>query len=186
MAYERSVFSAEQGNWPDFRIIEGRPAALASDGTYMSAWCHGAPGVGLGRLYAQNYSDDPKIKDEINTAIETTLKAGFGSNHSLCHGDLGNLELLHAASLKFEDESLRATGDQIASSIVDSITQHGWLCGVPNGVETPGLMTGLAGIGYGLLRLAAPERVPSILVMEAPLAASEEATNTAGQSASAA
>jgi lantibiotic modifying enzyme len=42
------------------------------------------------------------------------------------------------------------------------------LCGVPNGVETPGLMTGITGIGYELLRLAAPTQVPSLLIMEPP------------------
>jgi Lanthionine synthetase C-like protein len=36
------------------------------------------------------------------------------------------------------------------------------------GVESPGLMTGLAGIGYGLLRLAEPTRVPSVLVLTPP------------------
>lgn len=30
-------------------------------------------------------------------------------------------------------------------------------------------MTGLAGIGYGLLRLADPQRVPSVLLLELPL-----------------
>ena len=40
---------------------------------------------------------------------------------------------------------------------------------MPLGVETPGLMTGLAGIGYGLLRLAAPERVPNVLGLAAPV-----------------
>jgi hypothetical protein len=39
-------------------------------------------------------------------------------------------------------------------------------------VETPGLMTGLAGIGYGLLRLAVPTRVPSVLVLEGPVRSS--------------
>ncbi|HYO51923.1 hypothetical protein [Archangium sp.] len=34
--------------------------------------------------------------------------------------------------------------------------------------ETPGLLMGLAGIGYGLLRLAAPERVPSVLTLAMP------------------
>jgi lantibiotic modifying enzyme len=38
---------------------------------------------------------------------------------------------------------------------------------MPLGAETPGLMTGLAGIGYGLLRLAEPERVSSVLLLEA-------------------
>jgi lantibiotic modifying enzyme len=36
-------------------------------------------------------------------------------------------------------------------------------------VETPGLMTGVAGIGYGLLRLAAPLRVPSVLALAPPV-----------------
>ena len=29
-------------------------------------------------------------------------------------------------------------------------------------------MNGLAGIGYGLLRLADPDRVPSVMMMEPP------------------
>ena len=42
----------------------------------------------------------------------------------------------------------------MAAVTLESIRRDGWICGVPSGVETPGLMTGLAGIGYGLLRLA--------------------------------
>ena len=45
---------------------------------------------------------------------------------------------------------------------------QGWLCGIPHGIETPGLMIGLAGVGYGLLRLAAPNDVPSVLVLAPP------------------
>ena len=62
---------------------------------------------------------------------------------------------------------IRQTYD-IAASVLDSINKHGWLCGIPMGVETPGLMTGLAGIGYGLLRLAEPERVPPVLTLGPP------------------
>jgi lantibiotic modifying enzyme len=40
------------------------------------------------------------------------------------------------------------------------------VCGVPGNVATPGLLTGQAGIGYGLLRLAAPHQVPSILLFQ--------------------
>ena len=35
-------------------------------------------------------------------------------------------------------------------------------------VETPGLLSGLAGIGFGLLRAARPELVPSVLALEPP------------------
>ncbi len=101
-------------------------------------------------------------------ALRTTLAQGFGGNHSLCHGDLGNLELLLQASQVLPDPQWKAQTERIASAILESIDQHGWLCGVPLGVETPGLMTGLAGIGYGLLRLAEPERVPSVLTLEPP------------------
>jgi hypothetical protein len=43
-----------------------------------------------------------------------------------------------------------------------------WRCGTPLGVESPGLMTGLAGIGYQYLRLHDPKRVPSVLAVEPP------------------
>ena len=37
------------------------------------------------------------------------------------------------------------------------------------GIVYPLAMTGLAGIGYGLLRLAEPTRVPSLLTVAPPL-----------------
>ncbi len=43
-----------------------------------------------------------------------------------------------------------------------------WRCATPLAVETPGLMTGLAGIGYQLLRLADPASVPSVLDPDLP------------------
>jgi lantibiotic modifying enzyme len=35
-------------------------------------------------------------------------------------------------------------------------------------VTAPGLMTGIAGMGYQLLRLAEPGRIPSVLLLEPP------------------
>ncbi|MBO1352305.1 MAG: hypothetical protein EBE86_035335 [Hormoscilla sp. GUM202] len=37
--------------------------------------------------------DDAENREKINTALKATLNWGFGLNHSLCHGDGGNLEL---------------------------------------------------------------------------------------------
>jgi lantibiotic modifying enzyme len=51
---------------------------------------------------------------------------------------------------------------------LDAIDAAGWLCGVPLGVETPGLMLGLAGIGYQLLRLANPQAIPAVLLLDPP------------------
>ncbi|MBD2299598.1 type 2 lanthipeptide synthetase LanM family protein [Nostoc sp. FACHB-190] len=169
IAYERSLFAIQEGNWLDLRDLEV-PGKDVSDSqpALMTAWCHGAPGIGLARLLSLPYIDDAEIRAEINTALKTTITQGFGSNHSLCHGDLGNLELLLQASLTLDDPQWKTQGDRLAAAILEGINQHGWLCGVPLGVETPGLMTGLAGIGYELLRLAAPEIVPSVLGLEPP------------------
>ncbi len=168
--YERSLFHPEVKNWLDLRKLTD--TVLAGQETppinHMCAWCHGAPGIGLARLRSLPHLDNVDIRSEINTALETTLSKGFGNNHSLCHGDLGNLELLLQASITFQEPQWKTQVNRFAAIILESIEQHGWLCGVPLRVETPGLMTGLAGIGYGLLRLAAPKRIPSVLVLEAP------------------
>jgi lantibiotic modifying enzyme len=57
---------------------------------------------------------------------------------------------------------------QISAMILNSIDLNGCISGVPSGIEIPGLMTGIAGIGYGILRLAEPRRVSSVLALEAP------------------
>jgi lantibiotic modifying enzyme len=77
--------------------------------------------------------------------------------------------LLLQASQTFDDPQWRAQVNRIAAIVLESIHRDGWLCGVPLGVESPGLMTGLAGIGYELLRLAEPRRVPSVLMLEPPM-----------------
>lgn len=161
IAYERSLFSPKAGNWCDLRRND-------TQAKFMTAWCHGAPGIGLARLRSLPHLDDAEVYAEIQAALKTTLAHGFGFNHSLCHGDLGNLELLLLASKVLKEPQWHSQVNRLTGIILDSIRQHGWLCGNPLRVETPGLMIGLAGIGYGLLRLAEPEVVPSVLVLEPP------------------
>jgi lantibiotic modifying enzyme len=52
------------------------------------------------------------------------------------------------------------------SRMLGALDTYGPRCGTPDGVLSPGLLTGLSGIGYGLLRLGFPEIVPSILLLE--------------------
>ncbi len=167
IAYERAFFSSEAGNWPDLRV--SNDSVTESDKQkFMVSWCHGAPGIGLARLRSLEHLDDPFIRSEIETALQTTLRRGFGWNHCLCHGDLGNLELLLQASQIFGSR-WRDHLDRVTSMIVHSMDRIGWLCGNPMRLESPGLMTGLSGIGYELLRLAEPERTPAVLVLQAPV-----------------
>jgi type 2 lantibiotic biosynthesis protein LanM len=200
LEYERSEFVATVRNWPDYRVTERRPVTTRAtrgsssevergadeDGspaqTFMTTWCHGAPGVGLARAAGLRYLDDWKVRSEIATAVQTTIKLGFGklgfgkqgfgkqgseASHCLCHGDLGNLELLTVAAAKFGDTALKKHAAQVGTRILRSIEESGWRCGVPLHVETPGLMMGLAGIGDGLLRLAKPG-LPCLLMLDPP------------------
>jgi len=167
--YERSLYDPVQKNWPDFRD-DGSPVGVLHDlDPFMSAWCHGAAGVGLARLGTLDLLDDAAVRGEIAVALETTLARGFGKNHSLCHGDLGNVELFLLAARRLGDPSLEEKAYRIAGGILASHADGGWRFGMPRGAEPPGLMIGLAGVGYGLLRLAAPEQVPTVLLLEDPV-----------------
>jgi len=169
IAYERSLFSHEAGNWRDLRAWARNHSSSNGDGEFfMTAWCAGAPGVGLARLSTLEQLDDLTTRGEIDTALKTTLNHGFGLNHSLCHGDLGNIELLLQDGQIFSDSRWHAEASRLGGIIVESIDGNEVLCGTPMRVVTPGLMTGLAGIGYGLLRLAEPLRIPSVLTLEPP------------------
>jgi type 2 lantibiotic biosynthesis protein LanM len=165
--YERSVYAPQRRNWPDLRHRDGDRGSSGAP-TFMTAWCHGAPGVGLSRVRALRHFDDATIRDEVAVAVDTTIAQGLGQSHSMCHGDLGNLDLLLEASLTLDDEQLRDRTRRATSAVLHTMDEYGWVCGTPQGTETPGLMTGLAGIGYQLLRLAAAKEMPSVLAMAPP------------------
>jgi type 2 lantibiotic biosynthesis protein LanM len=135
--WENTQFSAEVGNWPDLRYPR-------EEGRFMVAWCHGAAGIGLSR-------NEPR-------AVQAVRCGARRPNHALCHGELGNLEVLPIGEAR-----------ERAAALVAAVEASEWVCATPFGVEAPGLMTGLAGIGYGLLRLAEPERIPSVLRFEGPI-----------------
>jgi len=166
LEYERGLFDATKRNWADLRKVDG---VRRSPEPAIAAWCHGAAGVGLSRVAMLPDLDDDTIRAEITDAAETTLAIGFGDNHSLCHGDLGNLDFVRQAAEALDNDSWRERArEQLGRSLSD-IERNGWRCGIANPAEIPGLMTGLAGIGYGMLRLAEPRRVPSLLLLSPPL-----------------
>ncbi|MGC0314362.1 type 2 lanthipeptide synthetase LanM family protein [Kitasatospora acidiphila] len=160
LEYERTLFDPQAANWRDVRE-DGSP-----DGpSYPVLWCHGAAGIGLARIeLAGLLADHDLLAKEREVALDTVVRHGFGHNFSLCHGDLGNLEPLMLAGGRWREAGLRQ-----AAATLDELDRRGWVCGLPHGVHSPSLMVGIAGIGHGLLRLAAPDRVPSVLALRGPL-----------------
>ncbi|MFJ9772426.1 type 2 lanthipeptide synthetase LanM family protein [Kitasatospora sp. NPDC101157] len=156
--YERTLFDATEGNWRDVREDDGAPS-------YPALWCHGASGIALARTSLAELLPDQRdlLLTERDTALDTVLRDGFGHNSSLCHGDLGNLEALHRAGDRWQTATRHR-----ARAALDALDDRGWTCGLPHGAHSPSLMVGLAGIGHGLLRLAAPATTPAVLILEPP------------------
>jgi lantibiotic modifying enzyme len=130
---------------------------------------YSAPGVGLAR-HAGDAEAKGVLVAELRDAVRWTADEGFGQNHCLCHGNLGNLDFLLEANGWLIEPDLAERIRLRTQAVLASIERDGLLCGTRGGVEAPGFMNGLAGIGYGLLRLVSPERVPSVLALAPPRA----------------
>jgi hypothetical protein len=176
MRYERQFFDPDRRNWPDLRHIElsefagfGLVTALRDElrrgrqlkpytRAYMTAWCHGAPGIGLTRIRAcEVLGDGPHVQEALD-AVSTTLAVVQHKvdNYSLCHGHFGNCETLLSAARVFDRAELRLVAEQCADSGRQRFESSGevWPCGTLHGVSDPGLMMGESGIGYYHLRLS--------------------------------
>jgi type 2 lantibiotic biosynthesis protein LanM len=147
--------------------LESARASSRSMSGETNGWCHGAVGIGLARLQ-RSESRDPGPDDELTAAVHATLAGGFGATHCLCHGDLGNLELWLQASAHLGETRWWESAQPILASVIDDMKSSGWRCATPFGIESPGLMNGLSGIGYQLLRFARPDVVPSVLTIDPP------------------
>ncbi len=155
LEYESQQFSHTQKNWPDFRALSKNKKE------FQWAWCHGAPGIALSRL------DLPVIYQnqtttQVELAIESTLKKGFGGVHCLCHGSFGNLELLLTAVEKGLYPQQKY--EQVAAALIHHIDHKGIQPGVATTYSIPGLMLGISGVIYQLMRVVYPGRVPNVLL----------------------
>lgn len=159
--YENTLFDEKALNWRDVRNGYDDEAA------FPILWCHGATGIGMARRALMDVRPSQRLATDLDAAVGTVVRSGFGRNFSLCHGDLGNLDLLLLCPERGEKVATDATR-RCTVGVLDALDDRGWVCGLPAGTENPSLMVGLAGIGYGLLRIAAQDRVPSVLSLQVP------------------
>ena len=105
------------------------------------------------------------LMDEMDIAAETTMKYGFNGTHSLCHGDIGNLEILTMYACKSQKEDLFTKCIEYSQVMAKLFVNKQWNCGLPYGQETPSFMLGLAGMGYSMMRYYNPE-LPAIISLK--------------------
>ena len=169
LAYERSLFDPARGNWRDLRAAPAERHGRL-EWRCSGHWCHGAPGIGMALLGSLDIQDDPGTREEIETALRVSLRRSPTDGHGLCHGALGNLEIGLQARLQGLCPHFEQPVRRRAAGVLHEIDVSGGRSGPGDGVTSLGLMAGLAGIGYGLLRLADPQGVPSVLLLEPPRA----------------
>ncbi|MFG1678313.1 type 2 lanthipeptide synthetase LanM family protein [Micromonospora sp. NPDC049282] len=133
-------------------------AALSLPDTADHGWCGGAAGIVSVR--GVQPGDDPA------RIIRRFAQRPVLRDLSLCHGELGVVEALVVLAAFEPDRSVQRALRWRAGLVLDAIERYGPCCGTPDGVATPGLLNGLAGIGYGLLRLGFPAQVPSVLLLK--------------------
>jgi lantibiotic modifying enzyme len=125
-------------------------------------WCSGVSGVLLATADCPDHLLDPAAVDDVVTALAARRPL---RDASLCHGELGIIEALSVLARRGHADAAR-TRVRYAARAIGALDRGGPRCGTPNGVPSPGLLTGLAGIGYGLLRLGFADQVPSVLLLE--------------------
>jgi type 2 lantibiotic biosynthesis protein LanM len=158
--FENSSFSPQRGNWPDLRVEGGE--------AWPCQWCHGAPGIGLGRIAMARL---PRIggavlEADVQGAVNGTQAAWPSSLDTLCCGTLGSVEFLCEAGDLLGRNDLQELAKRELASVLQYAADKGdyrWNSGERR--FNLGLFRGMAGVGYTALRQVDPS-LPNVLIFE--------------------
>jgi type 2 lantibiotic biosynthesis protein LanM len=132
-------------------------------------WCRGWLGAALASLQAKPTPES--IKPNHNTRYQCIadeiIDFGVEGPLCLCHGALGHMEFLATAAERGLLHNPEAANEW-RRLLFARLMSGDWVADYGRSLESPGLMLGLAGTGYALLRASHPQRIPSVLTMEPP------------------
>lgn len=153
LQFENYYRNAERTNWCDLR---------KAGYDCKTAWCHGAPGIGLARLRAYSILKDEALLRDVETAIVTTKKHLLGDTDFYCCGNTGRIDFLIEAANVLGKPALLQSARKALVTLINRKNSRGWYqtYDIENvGMENPSLFRGTAGIGYTLLRSINPNKV---------------------------
>lgn len=161
LAYERLNFSAKHQNWPDLRSIPKNYNGQHSNLNYTINWCHGAPGIAMGRacLWGTQLWDQ-KVAEEVRIGLNTTAAAPLSNNDHICCGTLGLASILQyvgQGAWNSDRDAQSYWGSCAGKILQNSLSRRSCMQGqfrcfdVDSGtLIMPGFFTGLSGIGMVL------------------------------------
>ncbi|MEO6324850.1 MAG: type 2 lanthipeptide synthetase LanM family protein, partial [Thermoanaerobaculia bacterium] len=93
--YEKTLYDSAQGNWPVL--------SKSGDRLFLTAWCHGAPGIALARAgllasfqkgRSSEFGRGSDVVESLHAALTTSRAASLLSTDHLCCGNAGLVETL--------------------------------------------------------------------------------------------
>ena len=168
LCYENSLYDQAANNWKDIREEAVLTEELDAKVAESVAWCHGAAGVLLSRANAAEYIPDSEIQDilqkDIARGIEKLKQTPRRRGYCLCHGNSGNIGIVMDYARKSGDQDIMMGCAYYVNDLAAGI-HNGSLELMLQEDQNVGFMTGLAGIGYFMLRMLQPE-LPDIIAVE--------------------
>ncbi len=165
-AFEDSLYDTTEQNWVDLRNLGGPKTGCA--------WCHGAVGIGLARLDLDPQLTRESTRTSLRDAAAVGWQFGLGWSHCICHGSVGMWELLDRAIAAGEGPK-DLTREQALGALVSSVEESGPSYGMLREAYVPGLMLGMAGVAYQLLKADPASRLPSVQTFDGFAAAPHSA-----------
>lgn len=160
IAQERQLYCPATDTW-----------TICGEAIDMNAWCYGAAGILVARTIALDYvspADRLWIEADIQACLKRMLKDLNKPDDLdiLCHGLVGNLDILLWYARKKHDYELNDVVTSVTANLVDRIKHHGVYYGNSANVPNISFMLGLTGLGYFFERFL-DKTIPSVLAFEA-------------------
>lgn len=141
-------------------LLRRAAACVATTTRADASWCRGRAGIALAVAERRTAGLESTGLDAFVSEVAAAVAdRGPLPDHSLCHGEVGALELLGLTGGPPLDR---------VGALLASLDRAEARCATPDAVPSPGLLTGLAGIGHGLLRLGFGPVIPSVLLLQSP------------------
>ncbi|MGD6803479.1 type 2 lanthipeptide synthetase LanM family protein [Rossellomorea aquimaris] len=127
----------------------------STEGMTLS-WCNGLLGIALADMEISKIVDEPVEKDFSLPSMK---------DDGLCHGNMSRSEYYLKLYQHTGKEEYLIQARDIAKEVIENARTHGgFRLRATKGYRSIGLFTGLAGIGYQLIRIHNPNKAPSLLV----------------------
>jgi lantibiotic modifying enzyme len=156
--FEQATYSDAKKHWPDYR--------QNSKAEYLDRWCHGRTGIGLSRLAMRDIIDSQIVERDVDRAVHDIQSMSPASTDHLCCGTTGRA--MFALEVQQRLNEGYGLAHELLSNMVSRKSHRGNY--VVNAkaahVSTPSLFDGISGIGYGLLRVTSPDKLPCVLLFE--------------------